>query len=258
MRRAVLVVREGEVRAAALDVVLVAEPVQGDGRALDVPAGAPLTEVGGPRRLALAGHAPQERVERVPLAPTVGVAAALREHLAHPCLVVARDVAEVPGGGVVVVDVRELGVVGAVGRAAGQELAHQLADLVHGLDGPDEVARREDPQRGHVLAEQRRLAHPEHDPVVHVPLGPLEQRIVDVGDVLDVVHVVARVEPQAVDQVERQVGRRVAEVRRVVGRDAADVHPGGGARRGGSDVPTRRVVEPQRGRAAGHPRDVDR
>ena len=79
-----LVVREDEVAAPALDVDLGAEPVEGDRRALDVPAGPPGAEdVVVPRRLARAGGAPEQRVERVALALAVGVTAALDEDGGH-------------------------------------------------------------------------------------------------------------------------------------------------------------------------------
>ena len=55
--------------------------------------------------------------------------------------------------------------------------------------------------------------------------GALEQRVVHVGDVLHVAHRVARVPPGAVQQVEGDVGRGMAEVRGVVRGDAADVEP---------------------------------
>src|SRR5690606_3434940 len=53
--------------------------------------------------------------------------------------------------------------------------------------------------------------------------GALEQRVVDVGDVLRVDRLDAGVAPGALHDVEREVGERVAEVGRVVGGDAAHV-----------------------------------
>ena len=43
----------------------------------------------------------------------------------------------------------------------------------------------------------------EPDPVDAVALGPLQERVVDVGDVLDVVNLPLGVEPHALDEVER-------------------------------------------------------
>ena len=85
-------------------------------------------------------------------------------------------------------------------------------------------------------AEQLDLLSGQISPVDPVPLGPFQQRVVDVGDVLHVVHLVAGVEPDALHQVEGQVGRGVAEVCRVVRGDAADVDPGG-RNPGWSDAP---------------------
>ena len=61
-----------------------------------------------------------------------------------------------------------------------------LGDVRDRLDRADVVRRRDDPQRLHVLAEQRGLAHRQDHPVLAVARGPLQQRVVDVGDVLDV------------------------------------------------------------------------
>ncbi len=251
---AVLVVREDQVGAAALHVERGAEPVERDGAALDVPAGTARAEVRGPRGLVGARHAPEQRVERVALAGAVRVAAALGEEPQHGLLVVVRLVAEPTGDGVVEVQVGVLGVVDPVGRAVRDELGDGLHDLRDRLDRADVLARRHDPERFHVLAEQRGLAHAQHDPVVLVAGGPLQQRVVDVRDVLHVVHVVAVVEPHPVDEVEGEVGGRVPEVRRVVRRDAADVRPGGGARRGGADLARGRVEQPQGPRFARYPR----
>src|SRR5690606_14472825 len=50
-----------------------------------------------------------------------------------------------------------------------------------------------------------------------------EERVVDVGDVLDVAHLTPGVGPRPDEQVEPEVGVRVTEVGRVVGGDPADV-----------------------------------
>ena len=68
-------------------------------------------------------------------------------------------------------------------------------------------------------------------------VGPLQQRVVDVGDVLDVGDLVAGVAPGAVEQVERDVGGRVAEVGGVVRGDAADVEPRRPVGAGGTSPP---------------------
>jgi len=190
-----LVVREDQVGAAALHVDLRAQPVQRDRRALHVPARAPDAQLALPGRLAGPRHPPEQRVHRVPLAGPLRVAAALAGQPAHRRLVVTRLVAELLGRGAVVVDVRVLRVVDPVGRAGRQQLGDQLTDLRHGLHRTDEVLRRQHPQRLHVLTEQRRLPHAQHDPVAVVTLCALQQRLVDVGDVLHVEHVMTGVPP---------------------------------------------------------------
>jgi hypothetical protein len=148
----------------------------------------------GPGRLALPAAPPQQRVEPVALARPVGVAAALGRQRQHGGLVVAGLLAEAGRLGDVVVDVA-----GAVVEDVGQALVEQRLDVGDDprdrLHRADVVLGRQHAQRRHVLAEERGLAHAEDDPVLAVALGPLEQRVVDVGDVLHVVHGVPGVPP---------------------------------------------------------------
>ena len=87
------------------------------------------------------------------------------------------------------------------------------------------MLRRENVEGRHVLGVQRGLLRSELLPVDAGLGGSLEQRVVHVGDVLDVLHRQAGVPPDPVEQVERDVGVRVPEVGCVVRGDAADVHP---------------------------------
>ena len=181
-----------------------------------------------PGRLALTRRLPEQAVERVLLARPVGVSPALAEHREHRVVVEPRDLAEAGIGVHVEVQV----VVDRVDRVA--EALDEIHDEVDRLHGADVVARREHAQRLHVLAEQLGLALGERGPVLAGVVGPLEQRVVDVGDVLGVDDVEPAVEPLALEQVERQVGGRVAEVGGVVRGDAADVEAGD-VRRGARD-----------------------
>ena len=248
LHRTHLVVREDEVGAAALDVERVAEPVSGDRRALDVPARSPGTEhLVLPRRLPVTHGAPQERVERVALAHPVGVATAIGEDGHHLLPGPARDRPERRGLGQVEVDVLA-GTLGGrdrqpVCRAAGEEGPHLRGDLGHRLDDADEGSRRDDREGCHVLAEQADLGSGELAPVASVPGSALQEWVVDVGDVLHVVHLVSRVAQRAAHEVERDVGRGVTEVCRVVGRDPTDVQACHRAGIHGTHRPALGVVE---------------
>src|SRR3546814_130484 len=81
----------------------------------------------------------------------------------------------------------------------------------------------QDAQRLHVLAEQLRLARGQLCPVGVDLGGPLEQGVVDVGDILHVMHLVPGVAPRPVEQVEADVRGRMSHVGGVVGRDATDI-----------------------------------
>jgi hypothetical protein len=176
---------------------------------------------GTPRTAPRPGRQPQQRVERVLLAVPLRITTRARPTGQHGVRVVPGDLPESARRGDREVDV----VLDAVGRAAVEQLLHEGGDLLHRLDGADVVRRRQDAQRGHVLAEQGGLTLRDRHPVLAVAGGALEQRVVDVGDVLHVVDVQPAVAPQAHERVEGEVGGGVAQVRRVVRRDAADVQP---------------------------------
>ena len=163
----------------------------------------------------------------------------------HGVAVVAGLVAELRGGVGAEVHVGVLRIVDDVGGAGGEQLLDDLDDLGHRLGGGHIVTRRQHPQGRHVLAEQVGLPVGELAPADAVTLRTLEQRIVDVGDVLHVVHTVTGVQPEAVHQVEGQVGRGMTQMGGVIRGDPADVHGGGGARGHRSHLPVCAVVEPQ-------------
>ena len=224
VRGRVLVVREDQVRAAALHVEAHAQTVVSamtlhsmcqpgrPGR-----AGCPRTA----RRPGCPRHSSESSGSRLPARS--GSPPRSANSASMVVAVVVRLAAEPGRRGDREVDV----LVDAVGRAGGRAAA-PIASVISRdrLDGADVVVRRQHPQRRHVLAEQLDLALGQLDPVLAGLRGPLEQRVVDVGDVLHVVHLVPGVAPDAVDEVEGEVGGRVAEVRRVVRRDAAHVHAG--------------------------------
>ncbi len=242
-----LVVREDQVTASALHVETVAQMVQRDGGALDVPSRAAVTEVGVPRRLAGPFRLPQQWVEGILLAGAGRVSPALGEQFEHPFAGEGADETELLVAGDRVVDV-SVEVVGSTGL-------EQLVDPLHHerdrLDRADVVTRRQDAERGHVLAEQCGLGSSELAPVLAGRDGAFEQRVVDVGDVLHVVHVVTGVQPDPLHEVERDVRRGVPEMCGVVGGDPADVQAGGRAGLGGTKRAGRGVVENERRAGAG-------
>ena len=140
------------------------------------------------------------------------------------------------------------------------------------LHRPDQVVRRQDAQRLHVAAVPLDLAAGQLTPVLAVTLSALEQRVVDVRDVLHVADGVPRgraprrrpvtedlgpgVQPGPHQQVPRGVGERVPDVRRVIGRDAAGVQRGHRAGGGEDQLARGRVVDPGRRAAARQHRDI--
>ncbi len=247
-------VREDQVAAAALHVERRAEVLERDRGALDVPPGPAGAERAVPRRLAVALAAPHDAVERVLLARAVGVAAAVGEDAQHRLAVPAGHVAEGGVGGDGEVEV-------GLDLVDGTDLLEPLDEVDDErdrLDGADVVVRGQDPQRLHVVAEELGLALGQLDPVDADLGGPLEQRVVDVGDVLDVGHLVAGAAPGTVEQVEGDVRRGVAHVGGVVRRDPADVEAGRALGTGLDELARRGVVHPHGGTDDGEGRDVGR
>ena len=72
--------------------------------------------------------------------------------------------------------------------------------------------RRDDAERLHVAPEQVDLGRRQLAPVHPGCPCPLQQRVVHVRRVLHVVHIVAGIQPESDEGVERQVGRGVADV----------------------------------------------
>ena len=212
----VLVVREDEVAAAAVDVEAGAQVAQAHGRALDVPARAPHPPGALPRGLARLGRLPDGEVERVLLVglaldpgaglelldPLPGEAAVGRE-AAHP------EVDAAPG---------------LVRVSLAHQLAHQVDDLRDGGRrqrlgvGPEPVA---EPPHVLVVGGGELGRHVGRRAVLGVRL--VDDLVVDVGDVLDQRHLVAALPQPAAQHREGDVGTRVADVDQVVHRGPAGV-----------------------------------
>ena len=217
-------------------------------RALDVPAGRPgpngRSQAGSPGRSAR--HSRQSSGSFLPGA--VGVAAALGEDRAAS----PRGPARTPSPKRRVGGDGEVEVVRRRGRRAPASSSRSISvDRPAGSTRPRRrsASGGEHPQRrpcpgGTARSRARRARPSRRRPCV----GALQQRVVDVGDVLDVAHLVAGVAPGPVEQVEGDVGRGVAQVGGVVRRDAADVQPGRARRASvATSAPDRRCRGPATG-----------
>ena len=190
-----LVMREDQVGATTLDVETGPEVVEGDGGALDVPSRASRPERRGPAGLAGAREPPQQAIQRVAFPRAFGIPAAFREDLGHALLVVVADLSESWCAGGVEVPVGMLGILDLVDQSGGQQLLDELHHARDGLDCPHVVVRWDDAQGGHVGPEQLGLSLGELLPVLTRRLGPLQQRIIHVRDVLDIPHRQAEIPP---------------------------------------------------------------
>ena len=114
------------------------------------------------------------------------------------------------------------------------------------------LVRRQPVQGRHLGQERRHVPVPEGEIVLARLAGLAQHVVVHIGQVLNVANLVAEVLQVPMEDVEAQVGERVAEMAGVVGRDAAHVEAdrSGGRRLERSDDAAPGVVE-----AEGHASD---
>ena len=219
LRRLVLVVREDEVDAAAVDVELDAQQRLGHRRALDVPARparAPRRVPGGV--LALLGRLPEREIERILL--EIGALDALA--LVHLVEVASRQLAVRLERAHAEVDVAG----DRIGRAAVDQPLDQLDDLADVLGrvrlGVRPARARAGPCRrcsGAAISAASSAERPPGRPRRVVDL------VVDVGDVADQHDAVALVLEEPLELGEDDERPRVADVHARVDRRAAGVDP---------------------------------
>ena len=206
--------------------------------------GTPRTPRRLPRRLVGQRALPEDEVERIALPGHVGHVAALvgdREHLLPRHV---GDLAEGRIGRDAEVDLP----VGRVREPGVQQLLDQHDHLRHVLRRARQVVGRQPVEAGHLGQEGRDPAVAEGE-VVLAGLARLAQHVVvDIGQVLHVDDVVAEVLQVPMQDVEADVGERVAKVAGVVRRDAADVEAdavASGDRLEGVETATAGVVQAQ-------------
>ena len=217
----VLVVREAQVDAAAVDVERGAEVLLCHRGALDVPAGTartPRRRPGGGRRLGLLLPAlPQREVARVALAARVGVPGGL-----HVVDLLVRELAVLRPGADVEVDVAGA-VLGGVRVPAHDQLGDQLDHLRDVAGGAGLVRRRQHVDRGQRLVELAVHGVGEVVPGTALLRGLGQDLVVDVGDVADERDVVAGAGQPAPQHVEVDRRPDVPDVRLRLDRQAAHV-----------------------------------
>ena len=191
-------------------------------RALDVPARPAGTERRLPGRLAGRRRAPEDEVECV--APGAradlseqAIGLQLQEHRAPGPLGQCPERGET-GRLEVEISLGSVGIAGGSQFAAGLDDARDLlADTRHPVGGPP-------PEDAHLVHELGLLFFGELLPVSAVPPSPLEQGVVNVGDVLDVGDFHPTGLGEADEDIEGQERKGVAEVTGVVGGDPTDVN----------------------------------
>ena len=213
----VLVVREFQVVATAVDVEGLAQAAGGHHRALDVPARTTLAPGRSPTRLARLGGLPQHEVQRIFLGLARLDAGTDAQVLDAPPrqLAVAGEAIDP------VVDV-------AIARGIGVALVDQGLDHgVHAVDmigGARLLVGLANVQPRLVLV--HRLDHPRHQvgEGLAVGVGAVDDLVVDVRDVAHVGQVIAAMAQPAGDDIEGHHAAAMAQVAVVIDGHAADVH----------------------------------
>ena len=212
----ILMVREGEVAAAAVDVDRLSEVAVGHGRALNVPAGAALAPRRVPGRLTGFGGLPEREVERVLLdVVDVDARAGLQ--------IFDRLVAELA----VVLEVQRAVVhvtVDLIGVALVDERRDDVDDLLDVFGRLRVHGRLADAERvcvGEVLGDVFFRNFLARDALF---VGALDDLVVHVGEVLHKRHLVAAVLQIAAQHVKHDDRARIADVDVVIHRRAAGVH----------------------------------
>ena len=220
LRDLVLVVRELQVHAAAVDVEMLAEHRAAHRRAFDVPArpaGTVRTGPFGVVRLVGLGRLPQHEVQRIMLAVE-------HRHALSGAQFVERLARQLAVAGKLAHREVHVAIVGAVGQPLAFERANQVQHLRHVVGGTRLVRRRQDAQQADVLV--HRVDHlvgelADGDAALQRTLDDL---VFDVGDVAHIGHLVAQLQQPTVDHVEGHHHARMAHVAQVVDGHAADIH----------------------------------
>ncbi len=218
----VFVVREHEVFAAGVEVEVLSEEPGGHGGALDVPAGAAVTERGIPGGLIVFDGFPEGEV-------TGGILFVLVEVDACPIL----DVVEVFLGELAVAGITGEAevpgaVLGLVGDVFGGELLNEGDHLGDAIRGVGDVFRALDGE-GVEVFEEGLLVDAGVDVDGEIDGGRVaDDLVIDVGDVHDVLRGDALLMEETAEDVDMEKGAEVADVAVVVDRGAAAVHAEGG------------------------------
>ena len=217
LRDFVLVMRELEVHAAAVKVEVRSQQARGHRRALDVPPRPALAPGRRPVGLAGLGPLPQHEIQRIELGlvdlhPRAGPQ--IVDSLARQPPVVRK----LPHR------VHHVAVRGDVGETFVDQRLRHRDDGAYEIGGARLQIRFLQAQRDAILVHRRGVPCGELAPILAVLRGPLDDLVVDIGDVADERDLVALRPQIPLHQVEHRQHARMADVEVVVHGDAAHVH----------------------------------
>ena len=239
------VVWEAQVVASTVDVEGSAEAVEAHRGALDVPTGSALAPWRRPRGLARLRRFPEGEIAVVALAAARAVNPSTRTGAHGIEALPSQLTVFLWGGG----DVEVHAVVGRIGVAALDQILNDADHAVDVFRAAGVMVGTQDVQRVHVLVVAFDHLVDQTEPVaVACFVGPSDDFVVNVGEILDVIDVVPAGFQPPVNQVEREVTPGVPEVAAVVDRYTTDVHAHPSRAHGGERhlLSTTGVVDTQR------------
>ena len=213
----VFVMGELQVGAAAVNVEMLAQVLAVHGRTFDVPAGTTRTPGGLPARLAGLGRFPQHEVERVALAllhfdPGAGL---------QLLQVLARQLAVF---GEAVHGKQHVAAVGHIGMAVFNQLLHHIDDFGNVLGGLGLDIGAGNVQGVKIPVHVGGQSLGQRITAFAVFGRPLDDLVVDIGDVAHEGQVKAQITQIAGDHVKGDEGAAMTDMTQVVNGDTTDVH----------------------------------
>ena len=220
LRDLVFMMRELQIESAAVDVEMLAQQRATHGRALNVPARTTCAErrlVLGVRRLFRLGRLPEDEIQRIQLA-------IVDRHTLTCAQLVKRLTRELSVAFKLAHGVVHVTVGCPIGQTLVLQFANEVEHLPNVLCGTRLVRRRLDTQRSDVFM------HGAGHLVGQLPNGDASldrttnDLVVDVGDVPNVSHPIARHLQPTLDHIEGHHHARMTDMAEVVNGHAADVH----------------------------------
>ena len=210
-------VREHQIRTAAVNVEMVAQLFAVHRGTFNVPARTPFAPRGWPARFARLGHLPQHEVHRITL------------HVNHVHACTGLELVQILAGKRTVGWVRRhrehhVAVVRHIGVTALDQLLGDLNDFMNMVGRTRLAIRAQNIQGIKILVHFGDHAIHQRDKAFAIFISTFNDFVVDVGDVAHILQVIAQEAQVAGHHVERDKGTAMADMTEIVNRNTTHVH----------------------------------